>query len=124
MHVSWNLRNTEMPERLKAEAERKIQKLQERLSRFDSDLLSLVITLEEVGGKGQYRCILNLHLPQKTLHAEEVRSERKSAFNTAFDDLLRQEAKLMSKLRREESWRREGGPAEETAADGEGGEEV
>jgi ribosomal subunit interface protein len=116
MHVTWNLRNMELPERLKAEAERKIAKLAERLNSFDADLLNLVITVEEVGGKGQYSCNLNLHLPQKTLHAEEVRSEKRSAINAAFEDLLRQEAKLMSKLRREESWQREAraGKATET----------
>jgi len=122
MQVSWNLRNTELPERLKTEAERKIQKLAQRMSSFDSDLLKLAITLEEIAGKSQYRCTLNLHLPQKTLHAEEVRTEKRRAINTAFDDLMRQEAKLMSKLRREESWQRETTESEEdTAANAEGG---
>jgi ribosomal subunit interface protein len=118
MHVSWNLRNTELPERLKKEAERKINKLAARLSSFQDDLVSLVIALEQVGTKSQYKCTLNLHLPQRTLHAEEVRSEKRSALNNAFDDLLRQEEKLMAKLRREEAWRRETG-AGQTAGGGE-----
>ena len=109
MHVSWNLRNMELPERLKAETERKIKKLRDRLSSFQADLVSLVLALEQVGSKNQYKCTLNLHLPQRTLHAEEVRTEKRSAINAAFDDLLRQEEKLMAKLRREETWQREAG---------------
>ena len=106
MHVSWNLRNTELPDRLKAEAERKIKKLEARLSTFQDDLVKLVIALEQVGSKNQYKCALNLHLPQRTIHAEEVRTDKRPAINAAFDDLFRQEEKLMAKLRREEAWQR------------------
>jgi ribosomal subunit interface protein len=107
MRVNWHIPDLELPDRLRKEIDRKVSKLGTRLSDFAEDMVDLKISLEQVGSKNQYRCILNLHLPQRTIHAEEIREEQRRAINAAFDDLFRQSKRFMARLRREEDWQRD-----------------
>ncbi len=55
MHVSWNLRNTELPERLQAEAERNADLGRLGLLAAEQQLLAVVHGLERAGQDGHRR---------------------------------------------------------------------
>jgi len=104
MLVNWNLNDVALNNGLRAHFERRIGKLGKRLRAWSEDAVQMNVKMEKVGTKDQYKCTLNLHLPQKTLHAEEVREEKKTAFNAAFDDLLRLEKRMMARFRRQDRY--------------------
>lgn len=102
MRVTWNLNHLHLGEQIKSHMDTRIAKLEKRLKSWADDAILMAITFERVGSKEEFRCVLNLSLPQKTLHAEETRPEMKTAFNDCYTDLMRQEKKLMANLRRED----------------------
>jgi ribosomal subunit interface protein len=104
MLVNWKLNDVELSNGLRAQFDRRIEKLGKRLAAWSEDAVQMTVSMEKVGSKDQYKCTLNLHLPQKTLHAEEVREEKKTAFKSAFDDLLRQEKRMMARFRRQDRY--------------------
>lgn len=104
MRVNWNLNDVEITDGLRAHIQDRMDKLSARLEAWEDDAIQLTVTMEKVGTKDQFRCALNLSLPQRTLHAEEIREDRKTAFNASFDDLMRQEKRMMARLRRQDRY--------------------
>lgn len=104
MRVEWNLNDVEISDGLRDHMEERIAKLDKRLGSWADDARQILVTFEQVGNKEQWKCKLNLYLPQRQIHAEEVREEKKTAFNSAFDDLMRQEKKMMARFRRKDSY--------------------
>ena len=76
-------------------------RLEEKLSHFPSDAVSLHIVFEENGTHKLYRTSLTCHVPGHTVAAHEERREAGLAIREAFAELERQLEKQKALLRHE-----------------------
>jgi ribosomal subunit interface protein len=83
-----------------------LDRLEERLTHFPSDAVSVHVLFQENGSRTLYRASLTCHVPRHVVAAHEERREPGTAIRRAFADLERQLEKQKAFLRREHQRRR------------------
>ena len=74
--------------------EKKVSKLEELLSTFDDDTISLEVTFEKQARREEYYVSLTLSVPKKKLRSKDEGFDAFNAMNLAFDELLREVKKF------------------------------
>ncbi|HHM24317.1 MAG TPA: sigma-70 family RNA polymerase sigma factor [Bacteroidetes bacterium] len=77
--------------------ERKIQKLENRLKRYDPESAELVVKIEKNPKKNIYRCMLELKVPGKTMVAKKEKHDQRVAVEEAFEALMKEFSKYRLK---------------------------
>ncbi len=86
--------------------ERKIQKLEKMLEKFDPDMVKLRIKFEKHSKREEYNVDIILDLPNKTLRASKRADKLSKAANEAFNSLFREVKKFKAFLRHEPDYKR------------------
>ena len=76
-----------------------IDRLEDRLHRFQQDAVSVHVLFEENGARTLYRTCLSCHIPRHMLAAHEESRNPGAAIRKAFKELERQVEKQSSRLR-------------------------
>jgi ribosomal subunit interface protein len=88
------------------ETERRAQKLNRILRRYDPDLVRLHECLEKSPHKTEYNFSVNLTLPTGTMHATGTAADPLGSVKAAFAELEKQVTKHQQKLRKDYVWKR------------------
>ncbi len=86
--------------------DRKIQKLEAMLEKFQPDMVKLRMKLNKLNKREEYTVDLILELPNKTLRASKSGDKLSKALNESFNSLIREVKKFKAFLRREPDYKR------------------
>jgi putative sigma-54 modulation protein len=99
MRVSYAYGEVHRTPALQDHIEKKIEKVERLITSTSDDMVHLQVKMERGGRKEDYRVLLNVHFPGKTLHAEDTSDNAMASATEAFEDLIRQIKTYKRKLR-------------------------
>ncbi len=99
MRVSYAYGDVHRTPALQDHIEKKIEKVERLITNTSDDMVHLQVKMEKASRKDDYRVLLNVHFPGKTLHAEETSDNAMASATEAFEDLIRQIKTYKRKLR-------------------------
>jgi len=98
-------KNLEPMPQVEAMLEKKVSKLEELLSTFDDDTISLEVTFEKQARREEYYVSLTLSVPKKKLRSKDEGFDAFNAMNLAFDELLREVIKFKDMMKKENTYK-------------------
>lgn len=98
-------KNLEPMPQVEAMLDKKVSKLEELLSTFDDDTISLEVTFEKQARREEYYVSLTLSVPKKKLRAKDEGFDAFNAMNLAFDELLREVIKFKDMMKKENTYK-------------------